>query len=194
MNIEFNNEQVSFIKVPTLETIIFKPLNRKYCKVVLCQSIIVLVLLVIIASLFYLIEIDGMENSIKLMISITIVFLGILFCALQWLGVNKKGYAVRTHDIIYKTGLINRKEIIIPFNRVQHIETYEGAILRLFGLCQLEFFTAGGALGDLKIPGLLKIEAEQIKTYVVSKVKPLEEQKSTVTNITEIATDNLINE
>ena len=158
------------------------------------QSILVLALLVIIASLFYLFEIEDIENSTKLTISTAIVFFGMLYCVLQWLGVNKKGYAVRTQDIIYRSGLINRKETIIPFNRVQHIETYEGAILRLFGLCQLEFFTAGGAFGDLKIPGLLKIEAEQIKAFVVSKLKPLEEQKLTVTNAEEITSDNSIDE
>lgn len=87
-------------------------------------------------------------------------------------GVNKKGYAVREHDIIYKTGLLSQKQITIPFNRVQHVEIYEGFLLRLFGLARIEFFTAGGNWGDLKIPGLLINEADKIKAFVIEQVLP----------------------
>jgi len=192
MNSEFINKQVNFKELPTLESIVFESLNNKYRKVVLFRSILILTILIIVAFFIMFSEIEEFENNSKLVVSISIVFFGILYCVLQWLGVNKKGYAVRTHDIIYKSGLINQTETIIPFNRVQHIETYEGAILRLFGLCQLEFFTAGGSFGNLRIPGLTKANAEQIKAFVVSKVKPLEEKKDAINEAEKL--ENTINE
>lgn len=177
MNEKFTNEQISFNEVPSLETIVFEPLHGKYKKVVAFRAVGILILLILASIVFYFFEIEGIGQKDKVVFCVFIPVIGILNCLLQWFGVNKKGYAVRTHDIIYKTGLINHKEIVIPYNRVQHIETYEGFLLRIFGLCQLEFFTAGGAFGDLRIPGLSKVEAEQIKAFVVSKVKPLEQKR-----------------
>ena len=78
-----------------------------------------------------------------------------------------KGFALRAQDILFRRGVIFRREVSIPFNRVQHCEIKQGPIERMFNLKTLEIFTAGGQASDLSIPGLLPDEAQQIKDFVI---------------------------
>ncbi|WP_410881131.1 PH domain-containing protein [Myroides sp. DW712] len=175
MNTTFSNQQINTTTLPNTDGLLFQPLHIKYKGVVvLSTSIAILFLLILGASGFYLPLPE--ENALlfeyrNVVLGGSLVFSALLL-VLNIAGVRKKGYAVREHDIIYKTGLLNQKQITIPFNRVQHVEIYEGALLRLFGLCRIEFFTAGGSFGDLKIPGLPLEEANKIKTYVIEQVIP----------------------
>ena len=95
------------------------------------------------------------------------LFLLILF--ISALGFRHKAYALREHDVLYKRGLIFRKTIALPFNRVQHSEINQGPIERNFNLAALEIFTAGGSQSDLTIPGLLNEDAQSIKAFIMEK-------------------------
>lgn len=175
MNATFSNQQINTTTLPTADLLIFQPLHEKYKGVViLSTSVAILFVLAIGGSGFYLPLPE--ENALLVeyrnaILGFSLVF-SVLLLVLNLAGVRKKGYAVREHDIVYKSGLLNQKQTTIPFNRVQHVEIYEGALLRLFGLCRIEFFTAGGSFGDLKIPGLPLEEANKIKTYVIEQVIP----------------------
>jgi len=87
-----------------------------------------------------------------------------------------KSYAVRQHDLMYRSGLIFRKTTVIPYNRIQHSEVHQGVIERQFGLARLAIYTAGGSQSDLTIPGLTKERAEQMRTFVSEKVASDEEE------------------
>ena len=175
MNTIFSNQQINTTELPTTAAVIFQPLHAKYKRVVLISTIIFLLFILALgASGFYLpfLGEDSMLLEYKAIVFGASVVFSLLVLVLNMLGVSKKGYAVREHDILYKSGVLHQKETTILFNRVQHVEIYEGALLRLFGLCRIEFFTAGGSLGDLKIPGLPLEEANKIKAYVIEKVLP----------------------
>lgn len=175
METTFSNQQINSKTLPQLEEVVYEPLHSKYKNVVLITTVVmVLVIGAIGACGFYLpLEKEALLVEYKTtVLGISIVW-AIALAILRIAGVAKKGYAVRAHDISYKTGLINQKQITIPFNRVQHVEIYEGFLLRLFGLCQIEFFTAGGNFGDLKIPGLPLKEADRIKAFVIEQISPV---------------------
>ncbi|WP_233266092.1 PH domain-containing protein [Myroides fluvii] len=183
MNSTFSNQQINIIALPSVEAVNFQPLHVKYKRVVLLRSIMVaLFILVLGASGYYLpLSEDNAHLRIyKEMVLCTSIVFAVLLVILNRAGVRKKGYAVREHDIIFKSGLLNQKETTIPFNRVQHVEIYEGALLRIFGLCRIEFFTAGGSFGDLKIPGLLIAEANKIKAYVIEQVLPQKKEEAEI--------------
>lgn len=175
MNTTFSNQQINTTILPTADVLSFQPLHLKYKRVVLLNtSLAVLFILALGTSGFYLPLPEEKALLVEYrtaLLGISLVFSVLLF-VLNIAGVQKKGYALREHDISYKSGLLYQKQITIPFNRVQHVEIYEGALLRLFGLCRIEFFTAGGSFGDLKIPGLPLDEANKIKTYVIEQVVP----------------------
>jgi membrane protein YdbS with pleckstrin-like domain len=84
--------------------------------------------------------------------------------------VPRKGYVVRDKDIIFKSGVIWRSVTAIPFNRIQHVETSSNPLDRKFELATLQLFTAGGSGGDLKVNGLEKDTAEQLRVFILEKV------------------------
>ena len=86
------------------------------------------------------------------------------------IGLKKRKYAVREKDISYEKGILFRSLTTVPFNRIQHVEIDEGPISRLFGLVSLSVFTAGDSSDDLKVSGLLKEEAKQIKEFISNKI------------------------
>jgi membrane protein YdbS with pleckstrin-like domain len=52
---------------------------------------------------------------------------------------------------------------------VQHAEVSSGPLQRKYGLASLKFFTAGGSSVDLKIDGLSKERAEEIRSFIMEK-------------------------
>lgn len=170
----FENKQVDIDTLPKIERVVFKNLDSKYRVVVGIRLIIISIIILLIAFIPYIFQYltsESLLNEALLysFIGLSVVLI-ILICIISMKGVAMKGYALREQDIIYKTGIINRSQTVIPFNRVQHVGVYEGALLRVFNLCTVEFFTAGGALGDLKITGISKTEGEQLKAYVIQKI------------------------
>lgn len=90
-----------------------------------------------------------------------------------------RGYALRKRDITAKSGWIFRNVTTVPFNRIQHVETKEGAIERLFGLSTLQVFTAGGSASDLAVPGLTADTAMRIKEFisVAASEQPVDQEE-----------------
>lgn len=179
MDNTFSNNQINVNGLPNLDAITFTPLNSQYRKVVILRLAIIVLFLVVLGVAPMLVDqiIPDLEIPKGLTVA-TIAFavvLSTMIVVVNLLGLKQKGYAIREKDIIYKSGLINRTETVIPFNRVQHVGIYEGVLLRVFNLCTLEFFTAGGAMGDLKIPGLSKAEGDRLKAYVIKNIN--EEKK-----------------
>ena len=98
---------------------------------------------------------------------------GILMLSLWWIYKSHqyKGYALREQDIIYKTGVIWRRTTILPFNRIQHVETQQGVLQRKYNLAKLQLFTAGGQRADLTINGMDFAVTEGIKNRLLRKIQ-----------------------
>ena len=91
---------------------------------------------------------------------------------LAWPGISlpKRGYVVRDKDVLFRKGVVWQSVTAVPFNRIQHVETSSTPFDRQFDLATLQLFTAGGSSGDLKIDGLGKDIAEQLRVFVLGKV------------------------
>ncbi len=71
---------------------------------------------------------------------------------------------------MFRSGVFWRSVTAIPFNRIQHVETSSTPLDRQFNISTLQLFTAGGSKGDLKINGLGKDVAEQLRVFILKKV------------------------
>ena len=169
---EFSNNPIDLTQLPKFEEVQLKGLNPKYITVLLFNFSLLLILVIGgFSALFYFNQ-DAFSNMIWMTIVVGIVlFLAglVLFTKFSF---QKKGYAFREHDAIYKSGLISETTTIIPFNRVQHVALHQGFISRKLGLASIELFTAGGSSSDLEIPGLLLADAQLIKNLVSQKINP----------------------
>lgn len=95
----------------------------------------------------------------------------IWFTAMTWLDARKRGWAVREHDLIYRSGVIWQKTVIVPFARIQHVETASGPIERAFGLMRVKCFTAGGMMTDLSVEGLDQASAKRVRQYLLEQIR-----------------------
>ena len=187
---EFSNNPIDLTQLPKFEEVQLKGLNPKYITVLLFNFSLLLILVIGgFSTLFYFNQ-DAFSNTIWMAILVGLVLILVGLVAFTKFSFQKKGYAFREHDAIYKSGLISETTTIIPFNRVQHVALHQGFISRKLGLASIELFTAGGSSSDLEIPGLLLADAQIIKNLVSQKINPPKQDEpiqiaSTETPLTE---------
>ena len=73
-------------------------------------------------------------------------------------------YEVREDSLFLDRGVITRVQTVVPYVRVQHIDTSRGPIERSVGLSTLVVYTAGSRGADVTIPGLTPPEADDLQT------------------------------
>jgi|TARA_B110000977_G_scaffold43836_1_gene59504 hypothetical protein len=161
-----NNAVTSYPEITQTD---FKSINKRYFKVIVIQTTLIFtVLFIAIVFMNYKDLFEWSEYSVWLYVMLSVIFMVILF--LKIIGFKKRKYAVREKDISYKKGVFFRSLTTVPFNRIQHIEIDQGPVARYFGLVALSVFTAGDSSDDLKVSGLLKKDAVQIKEFISTKI------------------------
>ncbi|MFT5138382.1 MAG: membrane protein YdbS with pleckstrin-like domain [Lysobacterales bacterium] len=161
----FVNVQLAIDELPAAEEIEMEPMAPEYQREVRAQQFIIFVPIVLVSFLPFLI----VQQSFLLAIPVVVLLFGLFLGSLTIRMSKVKGVALRDKDIAYRSGLYWRKTVILAFNRVQHVEVSSGPLQRRYGLATLNFFTAGGSSVDLKVDGLTRQRAEQIRTFVLGK-------------------------
>ncbi len=85
--------------------------------------------------------------------------------ALRW---KYWSYMLDQNYILLKFGIFFKREIVIPFSRVQLVDTSHGPIMRSYGLMDLSISTAGG---DNSIPALPDAEAELLRNHIANQAR-----------------------
>lgn len=170
----FSNLAVSPDEMPKAEDLQLKPIHPDYLKSLrLTWTLALGILLILMATPFLFI--DKIRDPVVISIAAVIfILITILTVAIGTGSFRRKSYAVREHDIIYRTGWIVQKLHVVPFNRIQHAAVKVGPIDRKFGLASLTVFTAASMLTDISLKGLPEQEAEKIREYIMQKIKPIE--------------------
>lgn len=168
----FKNEVIDVSLLPDYQEASLTAIMPSYWNVIRFNFFVTFSVFAALIGLFYLLKRDFLSPYFWIIPPVFVSLMGLIFYALM-LEFKKRSYAIRTHDIIYKSGLLSSKSIIIPFQRIQHVAINEGFVSRHYGLVQLQIFTAGGAASDIKISGLLKEHAERIKEQILQQISTL---------------------
>jgi len=70
-------------------------------------------------------------------------------------------YEIRSDDLYFSRGALWLVRTLVPFDRIQYVETRQGPIDRTFDLHQLVVYTGAGRAGT--IPGLESDEAQLLR-------------------------------
>lgn len=81
----------------------------------------------------------------------------------NWMFVVHEEYLEIEHGVIWKVS------VVVPYVRVQHIDTNRGPVERLLGLATLRVYTAGSEGADLGIPGLDRERADRMQAELREK-------------------------
>ena len=90
-------------------------------------------------------------------------------------------YELTDNEYRAERGIIWKRYVSIPYERIQNVDIYRGIIDRLLGLSDLQIHTAGyGAVGSAmrlklgsegRLPGLDRQEAELIRDELIKRAK-----------------------
>jgi len=166
---KFTNDTIDITQLPKFEEVVFTKLHPSYWKIILIFNVIFILALGIGLAISLQSIPEFLPYQTQLTIGVVVIAVLILF--FSRLAFVKKGFAFRTHDVLFRHGVIATNTIIIPYNRIQHVALHEGIISRFFGLAKIEIFTAGGDSSDIEIPGIEKQQAENIKQLLMGKIQ-----------------------
>lgn len=187
----FTNTSIDTRQLPQFEAVTFQPLENDYKKVLFFNIAVLAFILIAIFGVFLIINPDLITGTVLLSAIFGIIVVIALTFLFGLLSLQKKGYAFRQHDVLFKSGIIATTITIIPYNRVQHVALHQGPVSRKLDLAMIEIFTAGGSGSDIRIAGIRKDEAEKIKQLVMAKLisetriaisEPMEDATETPSN------------
>jgi membrane protein YdbS with pleckstrin-like domain len=167
----FTNETIDTSLLPKFEEVQFSKLHSKYLKVIFINLAIIIGVLILATTIFSIVKPELFTDRIWLILGFSIPLFSALVIVFSIIGFKKKGFAFRNHDMLFRHGVVATNTIVIPYNRVQHVALHEGMVSRFFGLATVEVFTAGGSSSDIKIPGIKKEQAENIKQLLMGKIQ-----------------------
>ena len=114
----------------------------------------------------------------------TVLDIGIIIIALVLLYIWARltyhfyRYELTGNALKKEHGIIWKKYVSIPYDRVQNVDIYRGIVARLLGLSDLHVQTAGGitvgsygAFAEGRLPGLAKEEAERLREELIQRVQ-----------------------
>ncbi|GAB3001164.1 PH domain-containing protein [Psychrosphaera aestuarii] len=163
----FSNEQLDIDFLPDFNVVDYQMMDPKSPIEQLIGWLITFFIVAAVLVTGWLVL--GIPNDIILYI--TGAFAAVIVWVVYYIFASHKqrGIALREQDILYRRGLIWRTTTIIPFNRIQHIETQRGIFERKLGLATIKIFSAGGLSSDLVIHGLSVYRASQIRQLILEK-------------------------
>lgn len=82
---------------------------------------------------------------------------------------NNWFFKVHEDHLEINHGVLSKVSAVVPYVRVQHIDTNRGPIERMLGLASLRVYTAGSRGADMRIPGLAKKRAEEMQEELKAK-------------------------
>jgi len=165
----FENPTISIENLPNASEVTYQPLEKDYIMVQLFSAILLYASLFIALLLVLLFGFELFTDSIILsMLLYAALFLACIGLQVYVIlaGFKCKGFCIRQHDVLYRSGLIFKRQVSVPLSRIQHLEIKRGIFSRIFELASLQIFTAGSGAVDLKIPGLTLADAEKIKEHL----------------------------
>lgn len=169
---DFTNNSIDLDLLPKYEEVPFLPIHKKYWNVIVMNLLIFTVIL-FVATVITFISVYKSENIgtgfYVSVLAFVFGFIGLLFW-LNRIAFRKRGYVVREKDLLYRSGVLATNTTIIPFNRIQHIAVNEGMFSRMYDLASLEIYTAGGSSSDLRISGIEKEKAYNIKEFLMNNL------------------------
>ncbi len=165
----FQNLSIQPEQLPAIATVEWRPLSGAYLQALVLRMWLFRLSVLAVFAVAALLS-PAIPLTLILWVSAGWLILALATMAYLKYRHRAMGYAVREHDLLYRSGLLYRRTVAIPFNRMQHSEVLQGVIDRQFGLARLAVFTAGGSSSDLVIPGLEAEQAYRMREFLGEKV------------------------
>jgi len=73
------------------------------------------------------------------------------------------GYEIRDDALYLERGVLTEVRTVVPFVRIQHVDSRRSPVERSVGLASTVVYTAGSRGADVRVPGLTNPEAQELR-------------------------------
>ncbi len=91
------------------------------------------------------------------------IALGVFRLFVAWRRYSVWQFEVQDDGLYIERGVFTRIKTVVPFVRVQHVDSRQSPIERTTGLATMVVYTAGSRSADVAIPGLTPERAEGLR-------------------------------
>jgi membrane protein YdbS with pleckstrin-like domain len=167
----FTNVTLDLNSLPRLVEVKLHELHPSYARVVLGVALMFQIPVFIgVSVLLFAVLVPKAGMPLLAAIPLLAVIL-LLFAFLAWFTYQSAcvmRYALREHDVIFRSGVFWKQETVQPIRRIQHVEQHQGPIDKRFGLYELKLFSAGTGHFTFRVPGLDEDSASRIRQFILN--------------------------
>ncbi|GAB6878582.1 PH domain-containing protein [Halorubrum gandharaense] len=91
---------------------------------------------------------------------VVLVTLGVVHALLRY---RRWSYEIREDALYLDRGVVTEVRTTVPLVRIQHVDSRRGPIERAVGLASCVVYTAGSRGADVRIPGLTREGADELR-------------------------------
>ena len=95
-------------------------------------------------------------------------------------------YYIEGDELIIEKGVLSRKKVNVPFDRIQSVNFEQGIVHQAFDVVGIKFETAGSKKSEVVIDALYKKDATHLRDFVLSQRTPSPD------TVEEAVTDELV--
>ena len=105
----------------------------------------------------------GVDPLLVVPLVVALLVLGLVWIVFRY---RLWAYQVREDSLYLERGVVRHVRTVVPYVRIQHVDTSRGPVERSLGLSTLVVYTAGSRGADVSIPGLTPEEASDLQQRV----------------------------
>ncbi|KKW06259.1 MAG: hypothetical protein UY40_C0001G0037 [candidate division CPR1 bacterium GW2011_GWC1_49_13] len=134
--------------------------------------IFVIIIIICFILIFVIQDSEAIYMGFLILLSpLLAVFFAYIYARLSWKNYQ---YEIAPEAFKKELGIIQKKYVSIPYNRIQNVDINRGMLSRILGLSDLQIQTAGmsGVIGsEGHLPGLSQQDAEKLRDELIKKVR-----------------------
>lgn len=169
-NVNFRNLNITISDLPDSEDLKWQALSPRYVPLnlglnLLTTAVLALIYVVMQYQPFW--ALSPQQQAWADYLGLGLITLSFLYSIYSIFVDRRAAYALRAHDLSFRSGLLFRQTVTQPLTRIQHIELKRGPLERSMGLATLQVFSAGGSAHTFQIPGLAVERARELRQFVL---------------------------
>lgn len=152
-----------------------KQMHKSSIKVMRIGAFIQVMIFAFIIAIFYCVT---WYFALPISNVVFIVLVALLLLDILWYIVSKpilvyraNHYDIADDEIVLLTGIWNKEELIVPYVKIQNVETEQGPVMKRY---QLKSLTVHTAENGLSIQLIHEDEASILKTLINQKMREVE--------------------
>jgi len=135
-------------------------LDPRVRSVWMAVSVVVALIVGVVVGLVPTEELVDAPVPVSAVVLVAVLALGAVY---QYLRYDAWGFEIQDDAVYIEHGVVVRVKKVVPFVRVQHIDSRRGPVERATGLASVVIYTAGSRGADVSIPGLTPERADELR-------------------------------